>query len=461
MDENIKSDALLTVAESFFNRGNAIQYDELSMDRICRITPRRELYSPPEKATSRHILFLDCSSFVFSAFYQAFGYEFAADVTKDMINLSNIRVFYYEITGSETEEQQISVMRDFKDNLQTGDVIVTVYNYDNGHTMLYAGNDMLYHCTSNGKKGSYNYKQRNDNIYDTGAIFYVNSSVLFTPEINGVPSRNYLFSGKNRKFCILRPFSAIDTITSETRKRIKGLKNIYAAVTCSHPEGRSVRAGEKVEYKIEISNLDICPRNIDIKYNKKESSVLLNAGENLSKSYIEIFKEDMVHKGNIIKPNITLNDVSIYVPEIVYDKNQFSDDFLFLKPEEIINCLFEKQTKSEGEVYHLKSKSRIKSILVPSLFGGFGVISPEIVKLPEIRTHRISLSSLQSGDLILYKDTLDSPAKAVKYCGNGAFDFAENEDAYDFTDSLFGRFCFCVIRYPLAIFHFSNLNANK
>lgn len=446
---NIKLDALLTVAKSFFVRGNAVQYDELSMDRICRITPRRELYSAPEKATNQHILFLDCSSFVFSTFYQAFGYEFAADVTNDMINLSNIRIFYYEITGKETEEQKISVMKNFKDNLQAGDVIVTVYDYDNGHTMLYAGNDMFYHCTSNGKKGSYNYKQRNDNIYDIGAIFYVNSSVLFSSEIDGIPSRNYLFGEKNRRFCILRPFLAIDTVTSETQKRIKGLKNIYAAVTCSHPEGRSVRAGEEVKYIIEISNLDICSHNIKIKYNKEECLVFLNKGENVSKSYIEIVKKDMVDNGYIFKPNVAVNDVAIYVPEIIYDNNQFSYDILLLEPEEIIDYLFEKQTKAEGEVYHLKAISGIKSILVPGHFGGFGVISPEIVKSPEIRTHRISMSSLQSGDLIVYKDTLDSPAKAVRYCENGRFDFAESEDASKFTDSLFGRFCFCVIRHSL------------
>lgn len=90
---DMKIEALVTLAKAFFDRGGAVQYDELSMDRICRITPRRELFSPPEKATKQHTLFLDCSSFVFSTFYQAFGYIFEADVTNDMIDLSDIRVF--------------------------------------------------------------------------------------------------------------------------------------------------------------------------------------------------------------------------------------------------------------------------------------------------------------------------------------------------------------------------------
>lgn len=272
---DLKIDALMTIAKAFYDRGSGIQYDELSMDRICRITPRRELFSPPEKATKQHTLFLDCSSFVFSTFYQAFGYIFEADVTNDMIDLSDIRVFYYEIRGNETEDEKISVMKKFKETLQAGDVTVSVYNNGNGHAMLYAGN----------------------------------------------------------------------------------------------------------------------------------------------------------------------------VPKVVFYNKDYSSDLSSLTPEEIIDGLFEKQAKSEGEVYHLRAGSNLEPILVPGLFGGYGVITPEIVKSPEMRTHRITLSSLQEGNLIIYKDSPYEPAKAVKYYGNERFDFSEGKEASDFVDTLFGCFCFCVIRY--------------
>ncbi|HHY99494.1 MAG TPA: hypothetical protein GYA03_00210, partial [Tissierellia bacterium] len=51
-------------------------------------------------------------------------YIFEADVTNDMIDLSDIRVFYYEIRGNETEDEKISVMKKFKETLQAGDVTV-------------------------------------------------------------------------------------------------------------------------------------------------------------------------------------------------------------------------------------------------------------------------------------------------------------------------------------------------
>jgi len=115
MDEtaNMKVEGLLTVAKAFLDRVSAIQYDELSMDRICRITPRRELYSPPEKATQQHTSFLDCSSFIFSLFYQAFHYSLEADVTSDMINLSHLQVFYYEISGKETDEEKTQIIKNY------------------------------------------------------------------------------------------------------------------------------------------------------------------------------------------------------------------------------------------------------------------------------------------------------------------------------------------------------------
>jgi len=446
-DRNTKADAVLTVAKAFLDRGGAIQYDELSMDRICRVTPRRELYSPPEKATEQHTLFLDCSSFVFSTFYQAFNYSFKADVTSDMINLSHIRVFYYEITGRETDEEKALVIKSFKDTLQAGDVTVTVYDA-NGHTMLYAGDGIFYHCSANGKKGSYNYQERHDNIYEIGAISNINSSLLFSPEINGIPSRNYLFRDVNLKFCILRPLSHVGEVTASTKKRMEGLKNIRASVTCSHPEGRSIRSGEEITYKIEVINLDTSQRNIKIIYNKEESSFCLKAGECVNKLYTEIVKVDRVDGKYICKPEITVNNMEIHVPEVIFDNNNFPD-FSLPEAEEIIQDLFVKQNKPEGDIYCMQESSRFSSMVVPGLFGGFGVITPEIARLPHMRTQRITVSSLQPGDLIIYKDSLDAPAYYVKYYGDGKLDFAEETDAHSFIDSLFGRFCFCVIRQSL------------
>ena len=45
--------AVIAVAQAYLARGPAIQYDQLSMDRLLRITPRRNRFAPPEAASSR------------------------------------------------------------------------------------------------------------------------------------------------------------------------------------------------------------------------------------------------------------------------------------------------------------------------------------------------------------------------------------------------------------------------
>lgn len=444
--DNEKIIALLTVAKAFFDRGKAIQYDELSMDRICRITPRRELYASPEKATSQHILFLDCSSFIFSVFYQAFGYHFNADVTSDMINLTDIREFYHEIKGNETATEKASIVQKFKDTLQIGDVIVTVRN-DNGHTMLYTGDNTFYHCTANGKQGSYNYKERHDNIFEIGAICSVNSEAVFSPLIEGKQSRNYLFKDSNCAFCILRPLKNINSITNATRIRMEFLQNIYIEVTCSHPEGRSIIKGEKLIYDITIINSGSDVKKIDTLYNGKKISFNLNGGESVTKSYIETVNEKVVENKYLSTPSVSVNKMEVYVPKVIYDNdNCFA---IPLKPEETIDSLFEKIVTHDGEVYQLDENSKYLSMVVPGHYGGYGVITPDIVKHPEIRTQRITLSSLQSGDLIFYKDSKERPTEVVKYCGNERFEPSLEICSEKFVDSLFGQYCFCIIRSSL------------
>ena len=73
MTQQEKTDALLAVAKAFYDRGPCVQYDQLSMDRLLRVTPRRRRMAAPEDATRQSTLFLDCSSFVWSAYYNAFG----------------------------------------------------------------------------------------------------------------------------------------------------------------------------------------------------------------------------------------------------------------------------------------------------------------------------------------------------------------------------------------------------
>jgi len=114
IDQGTKLEALRVVTRAFYARGGCIQYDQLSMDRVWRVSPRRQKFAAPEQATKQNLIFLDCSSFVFAVFYQAFGYQMEADLTKDMMNLERIRRFHYIISKSETEQEKEAVLSEFK-----------------------------------------------------------------------------------------------------------------------------------------------------------------------------------------------------------------------------------------------------------------------------------------------------------------------------------------------------------
>ena len=103
-DKTMKTEALFAMAEAYFLRGEWLQYDQLSMDRVVRISPRRESFAPPEAASPSRRLHLDCSSFVWALFYMTFGYMLEADLTWHMTNYLRPEVFYYEPTHKETPE---------------------------------------------------------------------------------------------------------------------------------------------------------------------------------------------------------------------------------------------------------------------------------------------------------------------------------------------------------------------
>ena len=81
MEPSQKAAGLLAAAEAFLARGASIQYDQLSMDRLLRVTPRHSRCASPEEATAQHRLFLDCARFVHSVYFTAFGQELEADVS--------------------------------------------------------------------------------------------------------------------------------------------------------------------------------------------------------------------------------------------------------------------------------------------------------------------------------------------------------------------------------------------
>ena len=144
---NVKQQALLAMARAYYDRGVCLQYDQRSMDRVLELTPRRRKRLPPEAANSQEILFLDCSGFASSVYYNTFGYMPPQDLTWHMADRMEGRVYYKTLTGEETEEQKIAIEDEIRAILQPGDMIVYARTTNSGHVFLYLEDGECTDCT--------------------------------------------------------------------------------------------------------------------------------------------------------------------------------------------------------------------------------------------------------------------------------------------------------------------------
>ncbi len=444
ISDSARIDALTTVAKAFFDRGACIQYDQLSMDRIWRVTPRRDMFATPEEATAQHTLFLDCSSFVFALYYQAFGYRLKADLTSDMMKLTDIRPFYYAPTGSETAEQKAAVLADFRQCLKPGDLIVFVYK-ENGHTLMYAGNGMVYHC-SVGAPCSYDYDACHDNVYPCGGIKYVEAEMLFTDFDDKVRAHNYLFNPCNTAFCILRPLDEVSSLSDQTLRRLEGLQGLRVETACSHPEGRTAYIGEIITYRLSIKNTGNHPHVAEVLCDGEKQVLHLKPDSQACVTYT-MRTEERPRSGRYINPpQLTVNGVLAYAPRVLYGGKRVKSATRAIDAEQAFSDIFTTLVNEQGEVYQLKDGRPNGTNMVPGLFGGFGVITPNINEDRHVRIRKISRSALQYGDIIVYRDTSASKACSAVCTEDILIDGLGREDSDRFIDSLFGKFCFAVLR---------------
>ena len=86
MEKDIKLQALSATARAYFDRGVYVQYDQLFLNRSGSVREeRRQKGMPPEYGNRSNTLHLDCSSFVYSVYYQTFGIELEADQTAELL----------------------------------------------------------------------------------------------------------------------------------------------------------------------------------------------------------------------------------------------------------------------------------------------------------------------------------------------------------------------------------------
>jgi len=253
-------------------------YDQQNVTKVSRtndpmrmIDTRREIYNAPEKGSVERRLYFDCSSFVWSNYYEAFGesFENSADrfVPKTALmctkgkNASDAgkigpeqTVVYYKALGEADRDVPAigeQIIREMRDILVHGDVIVygkssTPGVYDGGHTLLYLDGGYTIEAVG----GDYKYLTGVDSVDTAGAVKLRDvDEYLFNME-----SANCVYNISDiAQIAILRPLN--DPALKLTDRAIARLENNYLSITklCKHP-GQTVENGETLVYTIVLDN---------------------------------------------------------------------------------------------------------------------------------------------------------------------------------------------------------------
>ena len=245
-----KQALLVETAKAYYNRGHQLQYDQLSMDRLVRITPRNTRYASPERATEQHMLFLDCSTFIYALYYNVFGYQLESNLTWNIPRMMKPCVYEVKFTHQETREEKIKIRDEILRILQPGDVINKVRASGSGHVVLYIGDGKIMHSTIK-SPNSYRYDDLHDGIYEHGTIYCDPLAMALDVDAE----KRTIFEATAVSVQIMRPLELMGDPTPAALSRIGKSKDLFFSVLSSHPGGKTAWAGDKITYTLKVSNL--------------------------------------------------------------------------------------------------------------------------------------------------------------------------------------------------------------
>ena len=491
-----KADILLNTAKSYLARGHWVQYDQLSMDRFVRCSPRRSAFAPPEAGTEDLPLFLDCSSFIWNCYYQTFGYMLEADLTWHMIDVLHPRVFYYEPTHCETPEEQKAICEQVKALLEPGDIVTFERTVHSGHTMLYMGEGRFIHSTQQHGFNGYKYEESR-NIFDpAGTIATDTCDRWFTPWDGSDWTKLYLLRDNVKRFSVHRPLDVVDEPTEQALIRFHRAKDLVCSVTADVKPGQTVANGNPVIFTVSVRNDGGTDQAVEIEYTAKKGIVedkqgfrvvSIQAGDTESITFTVTADAEGPY---IEEPHVLVNGLRIWAPRVLVGENcpaecasavskaaqqlaGSKEDVLgvlkgvwerygYAVPSSVpyaLHSLFFLHDTELVDVVSRRPQRPAKDLCVYKLYGGIGVVTPQNASGADIRSTHITRHSLQPGDMILCADdALFTRTYAAVWTGKklvGCFEYGavaserSGKEADRWIDTLFGRFCFAVLRPSL------------
>lgn len=261
--------AISEVAYAYLYNKTQINYDQYQGLRLT--------FSAPEAATAHMDSYLDCSSFLISSYYEAFGFALVEPHSTKGFEAyafenygKNDEVLYYEKTiNYKTEAERIAILNEVRAALQPGDLI----NYRHGprddisvlrgHVMMYVGNDTFLHSRGtsyvyNEKNPYASYDKKNDSEAKYGSVQTLDADMIFDPA-NKNNTRYLFYTTSNDttwSFSLIRPLNKpgmYEKLTESAKARI-ATPGLHIEKSADPAHMLTVTAGEEITYTTYVKN---------------------------------------------------------------------------------------------------------------------------------------------------------------------------------------------------------------
>ncbi len=256
-----KQKAIVEIANSFLYRGEALQYGNENLFRkqtasgsmmYGNIRFSRNLY--PEEATVQDKKYTVCSGLTYSTYEDALGIKLP-ELTYDLIKEAEENRNNKEYVPIYEETSEKSDLQEFVNNLQVGDLIVTRNRENNGHTMIYIGNNKIIHSSG----GIYNFETGKDSKEDNGTVRIddIYATLLKPGNNRYIKFYTEQYGFYYTKYAILRPLASEEGKSAELTQYAKNklkYKGLVIENISSIPTKQSVKQGDTIKYTIKITN---------------------------------------------------------------------------------------------------------------------------------------------------------------------------------------------------------------
>lgn len=312
--------ALDRCAMAFYDKTPYVQYDQYRMldaasgDPMIVYDTRRECFASPEIVSHERWTHLDCSSFVWAIYDNAFGNarelfvpktgwmeDFVrAELAAGRVSEKDMVVYLALLEKKEdhTKENYEKVIADIRALLQPGDLIVfrrwnEAKKSKGGHVVMYLDGGY----TIEVRGGSYDYVAGKDSTEPDGAILYHPlDELLFHP----AAGKRYLF-GRPNTYCVavLRPFNKGSFTLTEDAKARMALGRLSVGKSAL-PVGQTVDVNGELTFTVTLDNAPKSERS-------KELCVTVSDPVPEGADFVSAEGGELVD-GKVVFSNITLRD---------------------------------------------------------------------------------------------------------------------------------------------------------